>query len=388
MSEVEDYNGIETVDVHPVIFAPEVLERISPELSLQRHLSLGFRTSLRGFEEFRDVQINEDTLSRYGVEKKDNNIIGSNVLRSGKTFVITTITGGIIEDSTVTHTDNYGENELLDITTDNSDITKYASVHPVIEVERGRSGACTDEEMTTAQKIYDTILHSRLISKNALKVKPGVRVTDENGEMNVVYPDEMEEKDELAISFQPTRKWSYVLYAKITVFSRTGPVFDLCWNSLMYALKATRLPRAFIDERATDLKMTVRTRGRSATIRETYDILCDESKSFALQLNEKNLAFASNYGIIDLDPEARVDEEENDADDVDMDKIESVLLADLDTEAEETSVNSTISIVRAADGRFKHLEIIGGGSRITPDLIKKSISLSKDRTSDLASKLK
>ena len=62
---------------------------------------------MKGFEEFREVQLNEYFLSRYGKEYKDNNIIGYSVLKCGNTFVVTTIISGIIEDSVVYK--KYGE---------------------------------------------------------------------------------------------------------------------------------------------------------------------------------------------------------------------------------------------------------------------------------------
>lgn len=375
----------DTIDIHPVHFAPEVLARISPELSLQRHLSLGFRPSLKGFEEFREVHLNEDYLSRYGKEQKDNNIIGSNVLKCGKTFVVTTITGGIIEDSTIHKNE---ENELVNVDdTKRSDITNYTSVYPVVEVERGRAGACTDEEMTLSQKLYDSMLHSKLLLKSSLRIQPGIRITHDDGKMEIIYPDESETPSSETTSFQTNRKWSYLLYAKIKVFSRTGPVFDLCWNSLMYALQSVQLPRAFIDERATDLKMTIRTRGRSSTVKETYDILSDSSRQYPLHLNTENIAFASNYGTINLDSEARLPKEAEDEEDIDMDAAETVLLADLDTESEETSVNTTLSIISNDKGDLKHVSILGGDAKITPDMLRRSIFLAQQRAKDLKDKL-
>lgn len=74
--------ALDTIEVHPITFPPDVLARISPELSLQRHLSLGIRPCLRKYEEFREVAIENNTLSRYvdteNVDAK-NNILGSNV---------------------------------------------------------------------------------------------------------------------------------------------------------------------------------------------------------------------------------------------------------------------------------------------------------------------
>lgn len=387
-----------TVEVHPVSFPPEILARISPELSLQRHLSLGFRPSLRGFEEFRDVSVDSGTLSRYHQLQNaastkevsnDNHVLGSCVLREGDVYVVTKITGGIIEDITMSNDDVEDEEdaELLELTEDHSDITKYTSVYPVVEVERGRMGACTDEEMITSQRLYDTLQHAKILPKAALKVNPGVRITNDDGTVEIIYPDSPN-SDDVMSSFKVNKKWSYVLYAKVEVFGRTGPVFDMCWNSLMYALKSVQLPKAFIDERATDLKMTVRTRGRNAIIRETYNLLCDPNDSVPIKLANKNISFASTYGAIDLDPEADIanldqDEDENMVDD----QVKTVLLADIEGEAEESSIKSNISMVSSADGRFKQFSIVGGGAKITPELLSKSIALSKQRTSDLASKL-
>lgn len=65
--------------------------------------------------------------------------------------------------------------ELYEITKEENVVANYASIYPVVEVERGRVGACTDEEMTISQKLYDSVLHSRILTKQALKVKAGVR---------------------------------------------------------------------------------------------------------------------------------------------------------------------------------------------------------------------
>ncbi|CCK69198.1 exosome non-catalytic core subunit RRP43 KNAG_0C00850 [Huiozyma naganishii CBS 8797] len=381
-----DNQDTDSLTIHPITFSPDVLARISPELSLQRHLALGFRPSLRAFEEFRDVQVNEDELSRYGNGNKDSNIIGSNVLKSGETFVVTTIMGGIIEELTASREDGI-EGDLLKLTQDNSAVSRYTSVYPVVEVERGRVGACTDEEMALSQKLYNSVLRSKLLPKMSLKVNPGVRITDEKGEFKIIYPDDdnTEFSEQL---FQPNRNWQYLLYAKIVVYSRTGPVFPLCWNSLMYALQSTKLPKAFIDERAIDLKMTVRTKGRSTTVKETYDILCDPTRQFPLKLREENIGFASNYGIVDTDPESQLNAEEGAADGSDDGTVaaEAVLLADIDTESEETSINTTISIINDSRGNMKSFTALGGSAKITPDMIKRSIKLSTQRALHLKEK--
>lgn len=394
MTEVEE----NVVEVHPVSFPPEILARISPELSLQRHLSLGFRPSSRGFEEFRDVTINTENLTSGREVKnaiKTNNekqILGSCVLKQGDVFVITQITGGVIEDSTLTPEDLDEEEdaELLEITEEDSDITKYTSVYPVVEINRGRMGACTDEEMITSQSLYDTLLHTKILSKKSLRVDPGVRITNEDGSVEIIYPDTEENKD-ITKAMTPKKKWSYVLYAKIEVFGRTGPVYDMCWNSLMSALQSVKLPRAFVDERATDLKMTVRARGRNAIVMETYTLLCDPEANYKLPLRASGKSYASTYGLIDLDPEADISKLESTEDEdesmEDEQETKTVLLADIDGEAEETCIKSTISITSCPNGRFRQLSINGSGSKITRELLQRSIELSKQRSSDLTLKL-
>ncbi|QEU60178.1 Rrp43 [Kluyveromyces lactis] len=377
----------ERIDIHPIVFPPEVLARISPDISLQRHLSLETRPCSRGFEEFRDVAINDGNISRYSTNCQNattNNIIGSSLLRSGKTFVITSITGGIIEETLpANNTEDVGEEELMKLSDDTDRLSENATIYPVVEVQRGRVGGPTDEEMITSEKLYKTLLHSGILKKTALAVSCGIRRTEEDGSVTTIYSDELLD-EEKKINEANNRKWSYVLYAKIQVFSRNGPIFDLCWNSLISALKTVQLPRAFLDERAADLKIAIRTRGRSMTIRETYDILCDPHKSLPLKLNEGELCYGSNYGIIDIEPLAqlaKIDEE------MDVDKPTSVLLADIETEAEESSILSTLSLTTNKNGQFKAATIIGGDSKITPEMIKRCIFLSKQRSKDIESKV-
>lgn len=376
----------DTVEVHPVTFPPQVLARISPELSLQRHLSLGIRPSLKRFEEFRDVEIDQNSLSRYKLgtsteEDVTNSVLGSNVLKSGKTFVITSITGGIVEETLPAESEDPGEQKLEDLTQGRDEIAKFAPVYPLVEVERGRVGAPTDEEMTISQKLHDYVLHSGLVPRSSLKVQCGVRTTEKSGESKVYYPDEDGDVS-TSVHTLSQRKWSYVLYAKIAVFSRTGPVFDLCWNSLIYALQNTRLPRAFIDERATDLKMTVRTRGRSASVRETYEILCDPKRSIPLRLSSGNVAYASSYGVIDLDPEMTLEQEDED---MEKNRQGPILLADLDTEAEEACIRSTVCVITDSNGNLKNIDILGGGAKVTPSILRRAVSLAKERARDLES---
>lgn len=124
------------------------------------------------------------------------------------------------------------------------------------------------------------------------------------------------------------------------------------------------------------------------TIRETYDILCDPTKYLPLELNESQLAFGSNFGIVDIDPLAELDlEDEANADKMEVTDKKSVLLADIETEAEETSIQSTLTFITSKDGMMKNATIIGGGSKITPSMIRRCITLSKQRADDIQSKI-
>ncbi|AAS53996.2 AFR625Cp [Eremothecium gossypii ATCC 10895] len=367
-----------------LVFPPEVLARISPDLSLQRHLSLGVRPSLRGFTEFRDVGISDGNLSRHSVEcknKASNNIIGSNVLKTGNTFVVTTITASVVEEALV---EKAGAEK-------GPARKEYGTVYPVVEVERGRvergrGGVPTDEEMILSQRLHDAISASGLIPSEALEVVCGMRTLAPSGELKTMYPEDYDGDEEAAkiLSLNDRRKWSYCLHAKIEVFSRDGPLFELCWNSLMYALQTVQLPRVYMDERAADLKIPIRTRGRNAMIKEAYDLKFDPLRSIVLDLNKNNIAYASGFGVTDLDNESRLEPGE---DDMAVEVPEKILLVDLEGEAEEASIKSTLSLVTSPGGQLTTISLIGGGSRITLDLIKSSFQHAKERSKDLASKV-
>lgn len=377
----------QTIEIIPNNFPPELESYIAPELSLQKHLSLGSREDLRKPEEFKNVVVSNTLTSRYSVDteqqlKNDvtNDILGSNIYKSGNTTVITTIRGGIVENNEITD-DMF---EMPKDTHTDGNVLNYAPVYPQVEVMLGdKFLAPTIEEMIISQKLYEQILHTKLINISSLKTECGVRFSQmhENDQETVLisYPDD---ENSSKIEF-PKKKWSYVLYAKIVILGRNGPIFDKCWNSLVYALQSTRLPRIFVDERGVNLKMSVRTRGRSLTIKETYDVLCDTSKSIPLKINESAIGFASNFGLLDLNPEEVTVEEDNDMKSDIFSK--SILLADLNSGMEEKCIRSTLSITQSTDGHLKQISLVGNGAKITPDSIRRAILLSKDRATDLAS---
>ncbi|EDO18979.1 hypothetical protein Kpol_2002p50 [Vanderwaltozyma polyspora DSM 70294] len=366
--------SLDAIDVIPLTFPPEVLSRISPELSLQRHLSLSLRPSLKGLQEFREVNIENNLISRYSndnipINDKDNTVIGSNILKCGRTIVMTSITAGIIESDVQDSLIDYGERELIEMCGERDTISKYSTVYPVVEVERGRGGAPpSDEEMNVSQKLHDCLLQSGILSKDNLKIKCGIRTIDSEGTVSIKYPEDND--NDILEELNSKRHWSFILYAKIDVFSRTGPIFDMCWNSLIYALKNTRLPKVFIDDRAMRLKKMVRSRGRSAAVKETYNMLCHETENEPLQLNDEMISYASNYGVVAVEDEEEGDEKTK------------VLITDIDEESEESSVQSTMCII-SGEGRLKSVEIIGGGSTVGIEEIKNAIAISQIRSKDL-----
>ncbi|CCH42347.1 Polyribonucleotide nucleotidyltransferase [Wickerhamomyces ciferrii] len=375
----------EEFEFKPMSFPPAVVARISPELSLQRHLAIGIRPNLRKFEEFRNIEFNDGGLSRYGSDDqiKNTSVLGSSVLKSGNTTVITTITAGIIEEDLPAHEINddaaavnavFAKDKTDDSNNDipKSQLDEYESIYPVVEVERGRVGAPTDEEMILSQKLYETFLHSKILSKDSLKVKVGLRSIDSQGKVDIYYKDDDDDSEDFGLG--PKRSWKFVLYAKVKVFSRSGPLFDLVWASVLSALQNTKLPRAHIDENAADIKIPVKMRGNHGTIREQYQIICDAISRDPLKLNNEAIGISSNFGIIDIDEESIQTLQNEDSMEIDS---KSILLTDIEGEEEEISSKKTISIVSDRDSKnLKSLTIIGN---VSNDQLRKSFELTKFR---------
>lgn len=373
----------EEQNIAPIAFPPAVLARISPELSLQRHLAIGIRPNLRTFEEFRPILISDGGLSRYSKDEiKDSSILGSSVLKSGNTTVITTINASIIEEDLPAENineDAAAVNAVFAQEKEEEEIKEgslrdSASIYPIVEVERGRVGPPTDEEMILSQKLYNTFLHSGILNKEALKVNVGLRSINSKGEVDIYYSDP---NDKHSLEVTPRRSWSFVLYAKIKVFNRSGPLFDLIWASLISALENTKLPKTYIDENAINIKIPVKLHNNAGTIREQYQITCDPIENYKLQLNEESIGYSSNYGVIDINEESFETVEIQDKMEIDK---KSILLTDIEGEEEENTVKKTISMIVDKSNNLKSLTLIGGIDR---DQLRKSISLSKIRSKDL-----
>ena len=161
-----------TNEFHQISFPPSVLDRLAPDISLQRHLNLGLRPCLRNFNEFKPLEVSTGNLQ----ELEGNFTVGSSIVKNGNTTVICGITLGIVETP---------KSSIFESTDSES---TYTSVYPVVEISRGRSGAPTDEEMILSQKLYETILHSKIISTKSLEAKPGMAIANDDGSLEIIYP--------------------------------------------------------------------------------------------------------------------------------------------------------------------------------------------------------
>lgn len=337
-------------ELKQISFPPDVLARISPEVSLQRHLSIGLRPNLRNFNEFKSVNISQGNLN------DRENVVGSSVLKSGNVTIITTITLGIVEDG---HSD-----ALLS----NGKKEEYDSIYPVVEIARGRSGAPTDEEMILSQKLYENILHSKVIPSSSLRMEPGISIMNED-KINVYYPDKDQETFDL-LNINRSKKYSFVLYANLKVFSRSGPLFDLCYLALTNAIKSIILPRVFLNHNdSVKIPLNSRRRyGNSNRSQINFTIDNNEKLRYKLNINESALGISSNFGILKLE------ESLNDENEMELDE-KSILLTDIEGECEESSIISKMSIV-STNETIKSISLSGGGSPISLDNLKKAIEIS------------
>ncbi|ODV65932.1 hypothetical protein HYPBUDRAFT_112745 [Hyphopichia burtonii NRRL Y-1933] len=326
-------------------FPPSVLARIAPDVSLQRHLAIGLRPSLRNFTEFKSLEISQGNLNSLG----ENSVIGSAVAKNGDTSVFCGITLGIVETSGAS--------------------PEYTSIYPVVEILRGRSGAPTDEEMITSQKIYESILHANIIPSESLKITPGYEIRDEeNKTSSILYPDTPENISILEDipSFSGNKKsYSFVLYAHLKVFSRSGPIFDLCYNTLLSALTNVTLPSIYIGDTSDKIKVPVRSRGNFGHLSGGDNLYIDSNKSLfhALKLQKNEMGYSSSFGVLDEI------------------KPKTVVLADPEGDAEESCITSKINVITNKSGdSLKHVSICGGGANVSIDVLKESIRLAQLRS--------
>ncbi|RLV93924.1 Exosome complex component RRP43 [Spathaspora sp. JA1] len=329
-----------TGDLKQVSFPPDVLARIAPDVSLQRHLSLGIRPNLRKFQEFNSIQIGGDIPQ---LQNNYNNVFASSIIKSGSTTIINTITLGIVE--------NYGE------TTD-----KYSSIYPVVEILRGRlGGSPTDEEMIVAQELHETIYHSKLIPSESLVIKPvGICIKQEDEEEQIIYPEENE-----VIS---DKSYSFVLLSSIKVYSKhtsTNSLFDLCYLSCVDALQKLTLPRLYIMD-TIQTKVSVKskrstTRGLISTNKAQLNIDTNKELYYPIAVSIKPGSISSNFGIVKHEDT-------------------TILLTDLQGQEEESSILSRMSIITNKSGSINRISLISGEGDISLELLNEALEISKRRS--------
>lgn len=364
-------------ELKQVSFPPDVLARIAPDISLHRHLSVGLRPNLRNFTEFKPV----DIASNNEITDSNANVFGSSVIKSGSTTVINTITLGVVEVNRSANAATHSNND-------------FTTVYPVVEIARGRSGAPTDEEMILSQTLHESILHSRLIPKTALSIKNyGSAVYDAaTGKYTIYYPDLNPDEFEL-INFNHSKSYSFVLLSHIKIFSKqvsTSSLFDLCHMSTIQALSRLALPRVYISDTSSGTKVSIRsrssnTRGLVGVSKSNINLDSNKDLYYPLLLNGATVdgdamvdsegpfdasGVSSNFGIISIP-------EEEDR--------KTVLLADLEGEAEESSILSRLSIIATKDNVIKKISLVNGDSdsEITLDLLKQAIEISKIRAQQM-----
>lgn len=390
------------IEIKPVEFNPELLARIAPKLSLQRHLSLGIRPCLRKFQEFKTVEVNSGTpaQSRYGakgVNNKNSATLGSSTIRVGDTVIYCDITGGFVErflpndevDEAVKEYETiYNQSDKMDEDDEDrlNSISNFASIYPVVEVERGRYGPPTEEEMSLSQLIHDTILESKIINKNSLEIDLGLKTSDEKDKEIIIYPE-----DQDISQYLPGRKYSFVLYCYVQVFSRSGPLFDSVWLAVVTALKQTKLPYVYYDEKSSNLVSDLTTisnrnalKTGNAEAQSKLKIVCDFKKSKPLVLNKSSL-ISSSFGVVNFEKEFEIATRalaKQPGKKVDYN--EGILISELEGEAEEISISSRITVL-PTESDLAMVTIIGGDAKITKETLKQAIKIAKSRSKQLSS---
>lgn len=379
MSEVDT-----SVQLKATIFSPSELSLIAPDITLGKYLEAGYRPSLRKFDEFKPVVISKGGISRYDGEFVNDatTVIGSSSVKIGGTSTICTISAGIVEDdfeaindyrmrldADIIVNDQEGEEEEKAILGGDLLVTNGA-VYPVVQIAKGMSGPPGSEEIELGEKLYETILHSGLVSRDELKVDVGLQSIDENGNQVILRGEDVG---------SIKKKFSFVLNARIQVFGRTGPLFDHCYASLVKALKDTKLPDVYLNERESSM----RTRGgkKNANVNiQSYDLVCDPVKYRNLKLRDDRICWSSTFGIVDLERE--IDGDEN----MESSKT-SILLADLEGDAED-SITKRISVLSNGDGHFTSITIEkGNGDRISKKSIQEALRLAELRGNDMVKHL-
>lgn len=288
-----------------ISFKPEILERIVPDISLERHLKVGIRSNQRKFDEFKNIE---------QLSTNSTNILTTSYVKNGNTLVICNIT--------------YGINEF------NQPIDKFTSVYPTVNISRGRSGAPTDEEMILSQKLYESILHNKILPLESLVFKP-----------KVIIDDKLEDLD-------TNKLFKFNLFVNFKILDRSGPLFDICHFTLLSGLKNVKLPVIYLNDNFNKLKVD------NLLVHATADLL-------PLLLNLSNDYVSSNFGLYNLDSK-------------------NIVISDIENESEEVNIITKANVI--SDGEnFKEFTLINAGLlNIKKDEIKYLLSLSRQRAKNVS----
>lgn len=294
-----------------ISFPPDVLERISPEISLRRHLSSGIRPNLRNFDEFKSLDI---------LSQSSNDLITSTFTQNGNTLIICHLTFGL---------------STCDSTTNNH---QYTSIYPTVNIARGRSGAPTDEEMNLSQQMYEILLCSKTLCQDQLIITPSFYVNNELNYYNQLVNDDPEASD------PPPYYLRYNIYAHFKVFSRSGPLLDSCYYTLLSSLNALKLPQI--------------------SVKDNNYYINPDSPFFKPKLNLDHLPISSSLGIYELNHE-------------------NLILCDLENESEESNINTKLNVI--TDGKtMSNFNLINGDLlSISKDDLKLALALASNRAVNL-----
>ncbi|ODV60584.1 exosome non-catalytic core subunit RRP43 ASCRUDRAFT_35671 [Ascoidea rubescens DSM 1968] len=407
-AQVNNQGDDEVFELKPMNFNPYVLQRIAPDLLLKKYLDLNIRPSLRSFNEFKSIQINDSNL------QDNQNLLAKTTVKNGNTIVICGIFAKITEQSLTSDSSILESSQLYNEIYENDPSnqnqntnSEFMPIYPIIEIARGRFGAPTDEEMILAKKLYNLILNSRLIPKSSLKINLGIKFTDPITNKETTYysnaDDEknLENKEFNLNDFKPKNNFNFNLHATFKIFNREGPLFDIIYSTLLKTLQNVHLPNVYIDEQNAYLSNilnnsahsninTSRNKNKNNLIEDDLSLICDDSNTYPLILNQSIIGFSSTFGFID-----RIKSEphnENNISPNDNDDKETVLLCDIEGEAEETECYSRVNIIPINNqndsddnDEFTYFSITGGGSKITKQLLRKAVWLSKQRSKYLQS---
>lgn len=338
------------------VFPPQVLSRIAPDILLQRHLAEGIRPSLREFDQFRSFDSTPGTFNDLGT----NSVIGLATVRNGDAFAFCGITLGVVETS---KSPEFFESDKEE--------QEFASIFPVVEITRGRTGAPTDEEMILSQTLYDTIFHLKLIPLLLLLVSPGYQISEEDSKLTILYSEDIDgnEDSDFIQRLNLTKKnFRYVLYAHIKVFSRSGPLFDLIHYATVEALKNVLLPRLYLADSGIDpnVRIPVRSRGNFGHLTQAEDrFFVDNRKELALPLVlSLKKPISSSFGVVEYE---------------NSHASQTILLADVEGEAEEHCAESRINVIACGE-KLTHVSVIGGGANVSLDTIQAAFNQASHRS--------